>query len=247
MPGNVRAVAVGADGSIWALGTVRAGPGGFSIYRWNGVTAWDLVPGAAKRLSVGPDGNAWVVNQQRLIYQWDGSQWQPHAGLAEDIGVGADGSVWALGVTPASFGNFTIYRMNRDGTWEQVSGAAVRIAVGPDGNALVVNRQGQLFRWTGTQWDPFPYLFYDAEVGPDGSIWALSPNGDISPPTATSFGSSTGVYLWNGVQWQALQAPPFPPAGTPRILVPGQVGSIAVDPTGLPLVTDPFGRIFRRV
>jgi hypothetical protein len=67
--------------------------------------------------------------------------WEQVPGSAQDIGVGADGEEWVIGRDQG------IYRWNgRD--WDEVEGAAGRIAVGPEG-PWVVNQAGAIFRWRG--------------------------------------------------------------------------------------------------
>ena len=53
LPGSAREVAVGADGSAWAIGQAAVA-GGFKIYRWTGA-GWATVSGGAVQITVGPD------------------------------------------------------------------------------------------------------------------------------------------------------------------------------------------------
>jgi len=115
-------VAVGANGSVWAIGTDQ------SIRRLtNG--AWQKVSGAAVRISVDPRGNAWVVNGGGAIWRFDGTAFQYVAGSAQDISVGADGSVFIVG-TKSVTGGFEILQWNGNG-WTPVPGAGgVVVAAG---------------------------------------------------------------------------------------------------------------------
>ena len=65
-PGAARDIGVGADGSVWVVGT-GAVPGGFGIWRWGG-SDWSQVEGGGVRIAVGPDGNSWVVNSEGSIW-----------------------------------------------------------------------------------------------------------------------------------------------------------------------------------
>jgi hypothetical protein len=49
LPGKAKDIGVGADGSVWIIGTNRVG-GGFGIWAWTG-TAWQAVPGGAVAVS----------------------------------------------------------------------------------------------------------------------------------------------------------------------------------------------------
>jgi hypothetical protein len=57
---------VGADGSLWVIGTNPV-PGGYGLYRWTG-TAWAGIPGGAVDITVGPVGRPWVINSSHQIY-----------------------------------------------------------------------------------------------------------------------------------------------------------------------------------
>ena len=65
-PGAARDIAVGADGSVWIIGT-NAVPGGYGIYESNG-SGWSPVPGGAVDITVGPEGRPWVINSSHHIY-----------------------------------------------------------------------------------------------------------------------------------------------------------------------------------
>lgn len=66
VPGDARDIGVGADGSVWVIGSDER-QGGYGIYHWNG-GGWVKVRGSARQVSVGPDGNPWVVNRDGEIY-----------------------------------------------------------------------------------------------------------------------------------------------------------------------------------
>jgi hypothetical protein len=65
-PGTLNDIAVGADGSLWGIGTNPV-PGGYGIYRWTG-SGWATVAGGAVSITVGPKGMPWVVNSNHHIY-----------------------------------------------------------------------------------------------------------------------------------------------------------------------------------
>src|SRR6185312_6135134 len=75
--------------------------------------------------------------------------WMGLPGGMTDISVGANGSIWAIGSTPV-YDGYPIYHWNPSTwMWDQVEGAAARIAVDPTGNPWVVNSFGLIYRRTG--------------------------------------------------------------------------------------------------
>ena len=60
-------IGVGADGSVWVVGTNETG-GGFGIYRWTG-TEWSGIDGGGLAISVDPRGLPWVANAGGEIFE----------------------------------------------------------------------------------------------------------------------------------------------------------------------------------
>ena len=129
-------IAIGANGTIWAIGNVAEG-GGYGIYKMSG-TSWTKIPGGATRIAVDPQGNAWAVNSMNSIFKYNGSVWTTMPGTAKDIGIGADGSVWITGA------NSSISSWNGS-AWDLRTGQAEQISVAPSGKPWVVNAQGQVY------------------------------------------------------------------------------------------------------
>ena len=71
VPGKVTNLAVGGDGSVWAIGVLQSNSGGTIIYHYNPNTpsSWDQVDGGAIAIAVGPDGQPWIVNKQGAIFR----------------------------------------------------------------------------------------------------------------------------------------------------------------------------------
>jgi hypothetical protein len=157
MPGQASDIAIGADGSVWAIGPVSdvANIGGSHVYWYSALSNdWQQVDGGAVAIAVGPDGQPWIVNKQGTIFNRTRGQtgyvdgaWQTVPGQATAIAAGADGSVWVIGVLEANIGGNIIYRYNpsNPGGWDQIDGGGVAIGVGPDGQPWLVNKQGALF------------------------------------------------------------------------------------------------------
>ncbi len=82
-----------------------------------------------------------MVNKSDRIYRRKGGvsgRWELLTGRAKDVGVGGLGDAWVIGTNPEA-GGYGIYRYNGH-TYRKIPGSAVRIAVGTDGNAWVVNK-----------------------------------------------------------------------------------------------------------
>lgn len=185
VPGAASDVGVGANGTVWVIGTA-AEVGGYGIYKYNG-SGLTKVSGGALRCAVDPQGFVWVVNDQGTIFKHNGSGWDTHAGQkATDIAVGADGTVWVIG-NIAETGGYGLYK--KSGTsWTKVSGGALRIAVDPQGNPWVVNSNNTIFKFHGTGWTTMPGAGKDIGIGAEGSVWITTPDGKISK--------------WNGTAWE---------------------------------------------
>lgn len=183
--GAARDVGIGADGSVWVIGT-NSVPGGYPIWRRVN-NAWVNVPGGAERIAVDPQGNAWVVNNTQNIFRFDGAKWITLNGSARDIGVGANGTAWIIGNTPEA-GGYAIYRSTDKGaTWTKVAGSALRVSVDPQGYGWVVNKTNHIFRHDGNQWNLMPGSATDIGVGADGQVWVI--------------GTNNGIYRWENNAW----------------------------------------------
>jgi len=216
--GSAQDIGVGADGSVWVIGTNRVDGNGYEIFRRSG-SGWQQVQGAAARIAVEPNGSAWIVNEQGGIWRYNGSTWDPVAGSARDIGVGADGSVWVIGTNRVDANGYEIYRRSAS-SWQKVQGAATRIAVDPSGNAWVVNEVGQILRWTGSGWTQLPGAARDIGVGPEGTTWVVGVN-----PVPGGY----GCWKWGGAGWEFSF---------------GGAAQIAVGPAGHPWAVNDAGAIF---
>ena len=152
-PGTATDIAVGADGSLWAIGASRVGKvGDGAILKWTG-NDWEAVSGSAKRIAVGPSGRPWVVNEAGQIFERKSdNSWHMYPGDASDIGAGADGSIWIIGASKVGRGGNAILEWTGM-DWRRVNGAAVRVSVGPNGLPWVVTEEGNVFeRLVGNTW-----------------------------------------------------------------------------------------------
>jgi Tectonin domain len=230
LPGLGTDISVGADGSVWLLGTNHVGGAGdFGVFKWNG-TNWDGIGGGGVRIAVGPDGQPWLVNAAGQIFHHQGNSWgNPLPGGGRNISVGADGSVWLIGNNIVAGGpgifDYGIYKWNGS-NWDPQDGGGVAIAVGPEGQPWLLNAVGQIFHRQGNSWgNPLPGAGMAIGVGADGSVWLIGTN-----PVGGS--SDYGIYKWNGSNWD-------PKDGGGR--------RIAVGPNGQPWLVNSAGNIYRRL
>lgn len=191
-PGAAKDIGVGADGSVWIVGTNERGVG-YGIYSWDG-NKWIESDGAGVRVDVDPFGVPWVVNSRGNIFRKNkGENWRKMPGSAKDIGIGADGSVWIIEMTKTN-GGYTIAYWDGD-RWVRTDGGAVRIDVDPEGNAWIVNSYGEIFRRVDTTWKKMPGFATDIGIGADGSVWITGTN---------KLGEGYGIYSWNGNTWDSV-------------------------------------------
>lgn len=71
----------------------------------------------------------------------------------------------------------------------------MRIAVGPGGNAWVVNKQDYVYRHDGKRWRRLPGRAKDIGVGANGQMWVIGTNRE---------GGGFGVYKWLGSKYQKV-------------------------------------------
>jgi hypothetical protein len=127
-------------------------------------------------------------------------------------------SVWTTGRKAVDAQGFDIQHLTVSGNWQAVDGAAVRVAVGPDGLPWVINNSDQIFRRSSAgAWTLVPGAAKDIGVGADGSVWVTGANG-----------------IWY-----------LPPDGASQG-VDGAATQVSVGPDGQPWVVNDRGQIFRR-
>ncbi|HKC93132.1 MAG TPA: tectonin domain-containing protein [Nitrospira sp.] len=219
MPGKALSLSIGADGSVWQIGTGCTGAG-LGIYRWKD-SDWEPVEGAAVGLAVGPTGEPWSWNLYGQIYRREGETWREMPGIARYIAIGADGSVWHVGTVETFYTGYGLYRWCGD-HWEQVAGAAVGIAVAPDGTPWHWNRIGEIYKREGDTWRPMPGRATHLAIGADGSMWHIG--------TDQRGETGYGIYKCYQGAWEQVEG-----AGI----------GIAVGPDGVPWWWTAHGDIYK--
>ncbi len=137
VPGKAQDVAIGSDGTTYAIGTPK-GRGGFRIFkRAKNATAWTKVKGAAVRIAVAGT-QAWVVTDDGQIFSQNGAGWKKVTGpAAQDIGASVKG-VWIIDLKGK------IHKRSGNG-WQNIPGTAYRVDIDQDGRPWVVDLKGQIF------------------------------------------------------------------------------------------------------
>jgi hypothetical protein len=216
-PGTATDISVGANGSVWSVGTATVS-GGHPVQKWSG-SAWTTVPGGAVAIAVDTKGSPWIVNSSHKISHWTGSKFASVTGTATDISVGANGAVWAVGTVKVT-GGFQVLKWS--GTkWSVIAGAgAAAIAVDPKGNPYIVTSAHKIEHWTGSKWASFTGSATDIAVGKDGVIWDTG---------TTGISGGFPVYRWSGSAW---------------VKSSGVGVKVAVDPNGLPWIVNSTHKIF---
>ena len=216
-------VSVGADGTVWAIGTAAApGGGGNQIFERQG-SSWNVMPGGANEVSVAPNGSAWVVNSIHQIFHWNGSNFTRVPGAATDVSVGADGTVWAIGTVAAPGGGGNQIFERQGSSWNVMPGGATEVSVAPNGSAWVVNSIHQIFHWNGSNFTLVPGAATDVSVGADGTVWAIG-------TAAAPGGGGNQIFERQGSSWNVM---------------PGGANEVSVAPNGSAWVVNSIHQIFQ--
>jgi len=221
MPGKALNMGIGADGSVWHVGTALTG-NGLGIYRWKG-GEWEQVEGAGVGIAIGPTGEPWIWNLFGEMYRREGETWHQMPGIARYIAIGANGSAWHVGTVETFYTGYGLYRWGVD-NWEQVAGAAVGIAVAPDGTPWHWNSIGEIYKGEGDTWRQMPGLATHLAIGAEGSMWHIR--------TDQRGDTGYGIYRWDEGAWEQKEG-----AGI----------GIAVGPDGVPWCWTAHGDIYKAV
>jgi hypothetical protein len=190
-PNKAISIASHSSGTIWAVSLDHWNDYGFYVNQWNGkdfVRLTNTVP--ARRIAVTSTGLLWTVDDlHNLSAQQQPSGVAANLGKARDVAVGGDDSVWIIG-DDSRTGGFGVYQRTSTG-WNDVGGAAVRIAVDKAGMPWVVNEDGNIYRFNTVSrvWEQKSGAATAIFAGPvSGSVWMLGRD---------SVGGGFPIYQWN--------------------------------------------------
>ena len=248
-------IGVGTAGA-WSISRTW-GSGGYNVRRFNGVVWTNISGQGGYRIAVG--SKPWMVDVYGKIYErfgvtpWNraGTSWFERSNgiRAIDIGVASGQRPWIIGNIARGSGGYSIHRFNGT-SWQEIGGAAVRVAVGDDGSVFVVNAGGRVYERNGT-----------TASNPSGTSWRY--RGDLAPNiwgNETGFATDVSVSQ-SGIAWVAgtasgvrstfirQQQPNINGAdGFSRwVKLDGNARHIAVVAANDPWIVEANGRISRRV
>ncbi len=192
LSGGARDISIGADGSVFIIGTdYNYNNGGARIFKWAN-NDWTPIGGYAIAIAVAPNGVPWVVNSFGSIFRRDGNVWTQVPGGAKDIGIGADGSIFIIG-TDYNYNNggARIFKWaNND--WTPIGGYAIAIAVAPNGVPWMVNSFGSICRRDGNVWTQLFGGAKDIGIGADGKVYIIGTD---------TLNGGYGTFTWTGNSW----------------------------------------------
>lgn len=115
-------------------------------------------------------------------------------------------------------------KSNKKAGWRKYPGSGVRISVGPDGKAWVVNKQGFIFRSKGSRgWTRLPGRAKDIGVGENGQMWAIGTNKE---------GGGFGIYRFDARRRKYTK-------------IPGSGTDISVDKSGNAWVVNSKNNLYK--
>lgn len=201
-------VGAGADGTVCIVGA------DYKVYKRGDDFRWTLLgglPGYAMKVDTDPAGNPWVINDDRMIYWYNGSSWEYKGNQAMDITVGGDGSVYIVSDTYSTSEGYTIRKWLNPG-WIEIAGRkGNRISANNEGDIYTVNKMGVISYYDGTSWNDMPGRASDIGVAANGTVF-------ITGYKSTYYGYY--IYRWlDGGGWQKIfgeaTAVDVEPDGTP--------------------------------
>jgi hypothetical protein len=149
-------------------------------------------------------------------------------GDCSDISVGADGTAWRIAFD-SSTKNRHIYRWTGS-LWMQADGEGTRIAVDPQGNAWVLESDGDVKHWENGRWSDKPGRGTDIAVGANGDVWMVGWYRDLFDTDHDP--NNREIFRWTGSDW---------------VEVDGDAVRIAVAPDGTPWIINKDGGIRQRI
>lgn len=170
--GAAHDVAIGSDGTVYAIGVTKKGSGYEIFKRAKTASKWIRMDGTATRVAVSGTV-AWVVNGKGHIFTQSGSKWKRIAGpAAQDIGASAK-AVWIIGV------DGKIY-VRAGNNWQGVAGTARRIDIDQNGRPWVVNDRGDIYvHDNNMKWQKLPGGAVDVAVDVPGAARIVGKDGKI--------------------------------------------------------------------
>ena len=137
MPGRAIDIGIGANGSVWVIGTDTNAAGDGNLYQLNG-TNWERFEGTGTNIAVDQNGFPWVVNSSGVVFT---------LGAGYEVGVGIEKSVSSGPLVIVNFFNNTASTL--DIQWVDFEGNQKLYATLESGKSFVqLTTSGHLWRFT---------------------------------------------------------------------------------------------------
>jgi hypothetical protein len=184
LPGSGAAdIAVGGDGSLWALSAMPA-LNGTALFQMT-PSGWRPAGAGGVAVAVDVQGHPWVVDAFGSLLRFTGSDWHVERAGVCDVAVSPQGAVWALAKDVVQTGHTVLHRPPRAeghdrAAWiEDTTVHAERIAVAPDGTAWIVSNLGVAMRHDAKakKWIAVASNVRDVFVDAKGAVWVVSQRG----------------------------------------------------------------------
>jgi kumamolisin len=176
-PGLARSLAVGADGTLYALAGGAGGPAMRPLC-FRGPGGWRAMPGAfGCALAVGPGAIPWVLDAAGTIRHWTPRGWQAHPGRARSLAFDAAGALWIVAPGAAAEEDGPVRRWQAGaGAWEEAGFLAHRLRPGREGPLAITAAGALLRRDAKAGWCRMAEGVLDAAEDPHQPevIWAIS-------------------------------------------------------------------------
>ncbi|NVJ93598.1 MAG: hypothetical protein HWE34_18175 [Methylocystaceae bacterium] len=150
------------------------------VYSYNPTQKrWNKLSGLLRNIDVRKDGSPVGVNSEGDVFAFVNNNWTQLAGKASDIGVGANDATWIVGVNKIN-GGYEILKWT-NGKFQKVTGGAVRLDVGPQGNPWVTNEKGEVFTFANNRWEHQRQApkAKDIGVGANGAVFIAGMDGNV--------------------------------------------------------------------
>ena len=197
MRGRLRQIDVGADGTVFAIGTNQRGTV-YDIYRLAN-DQWQRVSGNLAEIEVGPDGVPIGAGARNRMWLRNGTRWSL---IREDV---VDVAIDDLGTRYAALADGSIV-VAREGGWTPVAPApamagaltlsGVAVEAGPGGLVVVRDGDGHLVALTPFGIFALPGTVVTHSVGADGRLYAVLAD--------SAFGTNAAVTWSMPFGWQYL-------------------------------------------
>jgi len=166
--GTAQQIAIGRDGSVFALDT----SGG--ITRWSNTRrAFESFPGQLARIAVDSLGNPWGVTGVGRVFRHDGTAWVQVQGVtASDISIGGKDDIVLFANADGILSRFD----KATGKTGNIPGLGVQVAAGPDGTPWTISKDHIAQRCDKSPCTPLFQLARSIAVGPDGTVFLVNTN-----------------------------------------------------------------------